>query len=152
LERIGQSSTRTQRRKTPRSINDYINGLNLYRENMPAPFLSPGRRLPQTTVAVQVLVPRQDIFVTPALQRFTGAIPRGGRVISIEVVHWVVTSRPDVVARLTSEWVDRNAGAPGAESVPPARGGPREVQGKLALVTGAGAGIGRATAVELARH
>jgi short-subunit dehydrogenase len=31
-------------------------------------------------------------------------------------------------------------------------GGPREVGGKLALVTGAGAGIGRATAVELARH
>ncbi len=32
------------------------------------------------------------------------------------------------------------------------RGGPREVRGKLALVTGGGAGIGRSTAVELARH
>jgi len=32
------------------------------------------------------------------------------------------------------------------------RSGPRAVQGKLALVTGAGAGIGRATAVELARR
>ncbi len=64
----------------------------------------------------------------------------------------MVTSRPDVVARLTGEWVDRNSGgaAPADESV--VRGGPREVRGKLALVTGAGAGIGRATAVELARQ
>ena len=97
-------------------------------------------------------MPRKDIFVTPALQRFTAAIPNGGRVIPIEGGHWVVKSRPDVVARLTGEWVDRNSGgaAPVDESV--VRGGPREVRGKLALVTGAGAGIGRATAVELARQ
>ena len=114
--------------------------------------VSPGAQLPQTTVAVQVLVPRKDIFVTPALQRFTGAIPFGGRVIPIEGGHWVVTSRPDVIARLTGEWVDQNvSGAPGA-GASEVRGGARDVRGKLALVTGAGAGIGRATAVELARH
>ena len=153
VERIGRSSNRSQRHATPRSIGDYVNGLNLYRANMPAPMVSPGRRLPQTGAAVQVLVPRMDLFVTPALQRFTGAIPLGGRVVPIEGGHWVVTSRPDVVARLTGEWVDRNAAGgavpAGASSV---RGGPREVRGKLALVTGAGAGIGRATAVELARR
>jgi short-subunit dehydrogenase/pimeloyl-ACP methyl ester carboxylesterase len=152
FERIGRSSTRSQRRKAPRSIGDYVNGLNLYRENMPATFLAAGPQLPKTTVAVQVLVPRRDIFVTPALQRFTGAIPAGGRVISIEGGHWVVTSRPEVIARLTGEWVDRNAGGAATERAQVVRGGPREVQGKLALVTGAGAGIGRATAVELARH
>jgi len=152
LEHIGRSSTRSQRRKAPRSIADYVNGLNLYRENMPAPFLAPGRQLSKTTVAVQVLVPRRDIFVTPALQRFTGAIPAGGRVISIEGGHWVVTSRPEVIARLTGEWVDRNVGGAATGRASVVRGGPREVQGKLALVTGAGAGIGRATAVELARH
>ncbi|MEB3983309.1 SDR family oxidoreductase [Mycobacterium sp. 663a-19] len=151
LERIGRSSTRSRHRKPPRSAADYVNGLNLYRENMPAPFLAPGP-LPKTTVAVQVLAPRRDIFVTPALQRFTGSIPAGGRVISIEGGHWVVTSRPEVIARLTAEWVDRNTGASAADGAPVARGGPREVRGKLALVTGAGAGIGRATAVELARH
>ncbi len=110
LERIGRSSTRSQRHETLRSIADYVNGLNLYRENMPAPLVSPGPQLPKTTVAVQVLVPRRDIFVTPALQRFTGAIPAGARVIQIEGGHWVVTSRPDVIARLTAEWVDRNVG------------------------------------------
>ena len=128
----------------PRSIGDYVNGLKLYRANMPAPMLSPGEQLPQTNVPVQVLVPRKDRFVTPALQRFTGAIPVGGRVIPIEGGHWVVTSRPDVVARLTAEWVDKVAsGATGASEV---RAGRREVRGKLALVTGGGAGIGRATA------
>jgi len=150
LERIGRSSTRSQRHETRRSITDYVNGLNLYRQNMPAPMLAPGPQLPTTTVAVQTLVPRRDVFVTPALQRFTGAIPDGGRVIEIEGGHWVVTSRPDVVTRLTAEWVDRAvAGGPGAAEV---RGERRDVRGKLALVTGAGAGIGRATAVELARR
>ncbi|MCV7379666.1 alpha/beta hydrolase [Mycobacterium alsense] len=110
LERIGASSTRSRRHAPPRSIADYVNGLSLYRANMPGPMLRPGPLLPQTTVAVQVLVPRRDVFVTPALQRFTGAIPRGGRVIEIEGGHWVVTSRPDVIARLTAEWVDRNDG------------------------------------------
>lgn len=149
LERIGGSSTRSRHQATPRSIGDYVNGLGLYRQNMPGPMLSPGPRLARTTVAVQVLVPRRDIFVTPAVQRFTGAIPAGGRVIPIEGGHWVVTSRPDVIARLTAEWVDHNVNGGGA---PVGRGGPREVRGNLALVTGAGAGIGRATAVELARH
>lgn len=152
LERIGRSSTRSQRHDTLRSVADYVHGLNLYRQNMPAPMLAPGRQLPETTVAVQTLVPRRDIFVTPALQRFTGAIPNGGRVIEIEGGHWVVTSRPDVIARLTAEWVDRHvAGAPQAGPAE-VRGERREVRGKLALVTGAGAGIGRATAVELARN
>src|SRR5262249_21170326 len=81
LERIGRSSTRSQRHVVPRSMGDYVNGLKLYRANMPAPMLAPGERLPQTTVRVQVLVPRKDRFVTPAVQRFTGAIPAGSRVI-----------------------------------------------------------------------
>ena len=152
FERIGRSSTRSRRHATPRSIADYVNGLNLYRENMPAPMVSPGPRLPKTTVAVQVLVPRRDIFVTPALQRFTGAIPSGGRVVPIEGGHWVVTSRPDVIARLTGEWVDQNVSGAASADAAEVRAGAREVRGKLALITGAGAGIGRATAVELARH
>ncbi|ORA18501.1 SDR family oxidoreductase [Mycobacterium arosiense] len=152
LERIGRSSTRSRHYDTMRSITDYVHGLNLYRQNMPAPMLAPGRQLPKTSVAVQTLVPRRDIFVTPALQRFTGAIPNGARVIEIEGGHWVVTSRPDVIARLTAEWVDRKVAGARLTGAAEVRGDRREVRGKLALVTGAGAGIGRATAVELARH
>jgi NAD(P)-dependent dehydrogenase (short-subunit alcohol dehydrogenase family)/pimeloyl-ACP methyl ester carboxylesterase len=152
FERIGRSSTLSRRGKTPRGIGDYVNGLNLYRENLPGPLLSPGRQLPQTNVAVQVLVPSKDMFVTAALQRFMGAIPLQSRVIPIEGGHWVVTSRPDVVARLAGEWVDQIVGCGTAAEASVVRGGSREIRGKLALVTGAGSGIGRATAVELARH
>jgi short-subunit dehydrogenase/pimeloyl-ACP methyl ester carboxylesterase len=149
--RIGNSSTRTQTLAPARSTGDYVNGLNLYRANMPASLLAPGARLPQTTVPVQVLVPRMDIFVTPALQRFTGSIPLGSRVVPIEGGHWVVTSRPDVVARLAGEWIDRVVSGAAATSPSIVGSGRREVRGKLALITGAGAGIGRATALELAR-
>ncbi|HME79723.1 MAG TPA: SDR family oxidoreductase [Mycobacterium sp.] len=148
---IGNSSTRTQSPAAVRSTGDYVNGLNLYRANMPAPFLAPGAQLPETNVPVQVLVPRMDIFVTPALQRFTGSIPLGSRVVPIEGGHWVVTARPDVVARLAGEWIDRVAGGVASPSTSVVGTGRRDVRGKLALVTGAGAGIGRATAVELAR-
>jgi short-subunit dehydrogenase/pimeloyl-ACP methyl ester carboxylesterase len=149
--RIGNSSTRTQSPAAVRSTGDYVNGLNLYRANMPAPFLVPGAQLPETNVPVQVLVPRKDIFVTPALQRFTGSIPLGSRVVPIEGGHWVVTSRPDVVARLTSEWIDRVVSGAASSSASVVDTGRRDLRGKLALVTGAGAGIGRATALELAR-
>lgn len=106
IELIGGSNARRLRGASYRSIDDYLNGLNLYRANMPAPMLSPPAKLPQTTVPVQVLVARQDYFVTPALQRFTGLIPPGSRVVPIEGGHWVVSSHPDVIARLTGEWVE----------------------------------------------
>jgi pimeloyl-ACP methyl ester carboxylesterase len=106
VERIGRPSTSSRRGAAYRSIDDYLNGLNLYRANMPGPILTPGRQLPQTTVPVQVLVARKDYFVSPALQRFTGSIPAGSRIVPIEGGHWVVNSHPDVVARLTGEWVD----------------------------------------------
>ncbi|MCQ4363473.1 SDR family oxidoreductase [Mycobacterium gordonae] len=150
LERYGRSSTLSRRVESPRTIADYVNGLNLYRENLPAPLVSPGTEVPQTTVPVQVLIPGKDLFITPALQRYVGAIPPTGRVVPIQGGHWVVTSRPDVIARLTGEWIDRVVGDLPRKSE--LRAGPREVSGKKALVTGAGSGIGRATAVELARN
>ena len=152
LGRIGNSSTRSRRDDPVRSTGDYVNGLNLYRANMPGPFLAPGAKLPGTAVPVQVLVPRMDVFVTPALQRYTGSIPLGSRVVPIEGGHWVVTARPDVIARLTAEWIDRHVGGAPLTAAGAVQPGSHDVRGKLALVTGAGAGIGRATAVELARQ
>lgn len=112
LDRIGRSGR--PQRVMPRGENDYVNGLNLYRANMPRPFLKPSRPLPATDVAVQVLVPRLDLFVSPALQRFTGSIPANHRVLDVGGGHWVVIDRPDVIARLTDEWVQQSlAGAAG---------------------------------------
>lgn len=107
VERIGRPNTSSRRGAAYRSIDDYLNGLNLYRANMPGPILAAGRQLPRITVPVQVLVARKDYFVSPALQRFTGSIPAGSRIIPIDGGHWVVNSHPDVVARLTGEWVDQ---------------------------------------------
>ncbi|KKC04098.1 alpha/beta fold hydrolase [Mycobacterium nebraskense] len=108
VELIGRPRGGGRRRAaTTRSIRDYINGLNLYRANMPGPFLAPGKQLPQTTVPVQVLVARKDYFVSPPLQRFTGSIPPNGRVVPIEGGHWVVSSHPEVIAELTAEWVNQ---------------------------------------------
>ncbi|OQZ91937.1 alpha/beta hydrolase [Mycobacterium alsense] len=111
VERIGRAGADGPRRAASlRSVNDYLNGLNLYRANMPGPILSPGPRLPQTNVPVQVLIARQDHFVTPALQRFTGSIPPGGRIVPIEGGHWVVASHPGVIARRIDEWVNLVSG------------------------------------------
>ena len=107
VELIGRPRGGGQRAASTRSIRDYLNGLNLYRANMPAPFLAPGKQLPQTPVPVQVLAARKDYFVSPPLQRFTGSIPERGRVIPIEGGHWVVTSHPEVIAQLTAEWVNQ---------------------------------------------
>lgn len=114
LERIGRSGG--PRPSYSRGENDYVNGLNLYRANMPKPFLKPAVPLPVTDVAVQVLAPRLDLFVSPALQRFTGAIPARHRVLDIQGGHWVVADRPDIIARFTDEWVQQcAAGAPGED-------------------------------------
>lgn len=107
VERIGRPRALGQPRAAYRSTTDYLGGLNLYRANMPGPLLSPGSQLPQTSVPVQVLVARQDYFVSPALQRFTGSIAAGSRIVAIEGGHWVTKSHPDVVAALTSEWIDQ---------------------------------------------
>ncbi|OBI14215.1 alpha/beta hydrolase [Mycobacterium sp. E2462] len=110
VELLGRPRGSGQRRAaTTRSLRDYLNGLNLYRANMPAPFLA--NRLPRTAVPVQTLVARRDYFVSPPLQRFTGSIPPHGRVVPIEGGHWVVASHPGVIARLTGEWVDQTAAA-----------------------------------------
>ena len=131
------------------SITDRLNGLELYRANFgPDVMRSQPRR---TDVPVQVLTPTEDAFVSPAVQTqapepwvsqlFTRAITGG---------HWVVADRPDVVARCVEELIALvEDGTPSRDLQPRTRTG--AFAGQLAVVTGGGRGIGRATSLELAR-
>ena len=147
--RIGRSA-RASGDVPPRAGATKINGLNLYRANM---LRHVGRPRPQhTDIPVQVLAPTADPFATPALQ--TQAPRPYASNLSTRTIaggHWVISHRPDVIARLTSEFVElveggtRDAG----------QGSQRRTgtfAGRLVVVTGGGRGIGRATALEFARQ
>lgn len=128
---------------------DARHGLNLYRANM-GRFRRPTRRV---TVPVQQIALLDDPFVTPALLR--AADPCVDELYRRELVagHWAPRTHPDAVARLVTEfveYVDGEAAAP--RELARARVGDRRsaLDGQLAVVTGAGSGIGRATAVALA--
>lgn len=129
---------------------DATNGLELYRANFADRMLRPRPR--RTDVPVQVLAPTHDHHVTAALQTQAPA-PYVTCLHTREVVgnHWVVEQRPAMVAAKITELIDHTTGGPLPRGLrPSARPGP--LAGRLALVTGAGSGIGRATSVELARR
>lgn len=87
-----------------RSDRDYTNGLNLYRANMPGPFLKPAEAT--TSVPVQVLTPEADLFVTPPLQlQGLDKSPRS-RHVSVPGGHWVVAQNPGPLADATFEWIE----------------------------------------------
>jgi NAD(P)-dependent dehydrogenase (short-subunit alcohol dehydrogenase family)/pimeloyl-ACP methyl ester carboxylesterase len=134
--------------KTDRTI-----GIQLYRANMLGRRGAPARRT--TDIPVQVIAPTADIFVGAALQH---AAPRPFasdlRTRTISGGHWVVSARPDVVARCAAELIDHVEGGPEPAALARARAPKthRPFAGQLAVITGAGAGIGRETALELARQ
>lgn len=124
---------------------DKVNGISLYRANAGLLLGAGGEPQPvPADLRVQVVVPAGDSYVTPGLA--TGA-PHGWveqlTVTPIAGGHWVVSERPDVIARLVEEHIT------GSTDVPVRHG---DFAGRLAVVTGGGRGIGRSTALELARR
>jgi pimeloyl-ACP methyl ester carboxylesterase len=105
-------SGRGRRLLPARGEAELVNGLELYRANL-------GQRRPGTPprpidVPVQVLAPRADRYVSVALQ--TQAPRPFVRNLEVRVLgggHWIVSERPDVIARCTAEFVDRVAGPAG---------------------------------------
>ncbi|HEV7203019.1 MAG TPA: SDR family oxidoreductase [Jatrophihabitans sp.] len=128
-----------------RSEADKVNGLSLYRANMLGRLGRPNPR--PTSTPVQVVVPDRDAFVTADLA-VEAAQPwaENLRVERVSGGHWVVSERPDVIARLAAAFIDGRGPARAAE---PARHG--RFAGQLAVVTGGARGIGRATALQFAR-
>ncbi|GAA1000120.1 hypothetical protein GCM10009551_070720 [Nocardiopsis tropica] len=89
-----------------RTDHDFTNGLNLYRANMPGPFLKPAAA--DTTVPVQVVTPEGDLFVTPPLQLAGLEHSPKSRHVSVPGGHWVVAQNPAPVADVTAEWIEAN--------------------------------------------
>lgn len=137
------------RAKFHATYRDARNGIELYRANMV-------NRLTTTTahgtdLPVQQIALTKDPFVTAGLLR--SADPWCTRLWRRELVgeHWAVRSNPAAVARFIAEFIDHVDGAPAGRELARARvgAGGRSLEGQLALVTGAGSGIGRATALAL---
>jgi pimeloyl-ACP methyl ester carboxylesterase len=77
-------------------VRNAVNGLALYRENIAARMAAPEVR--RTTVPVLVLAPRNDRYVTPALQRSAEPFTDNLTVREIDGGHWVVRHRPELIA------------------------------------------------------
>ncbi|MGI5169380.1 SDR family oxidoreductase [Spirillospora sp. CA-253888] len=131
-------------------------GVGLYRANMLQRMRRPRDR--RTDVPTQVIVPTRDLFVSPHLVAGLGDRVPELSLRPIAAGHWVVRSHPEVVARWIGEHITGVTGGPltAAESralrrarVAPGR---RPFEGSLVVVSGAGSGIGRATALAFAER
>jgi NAD(P)-dependent dehydrogenase (short-subunit alcohol dehydrogenase family)/pimeloyl-ACP methyl ester carboxylesterase len=124
-------------------VADAIHGMKLYRANIFQQIGAPRER--RTDVPVQVIMPTGDRYVTPALlEDLPLWVPDLWR-RKVVGRHWVASQKPAVIARMVDEFVSHISGAPATHALRRAKAG-----GDLVVITGAGSGIGRATAVEFA--
>ncbi|WP_181772035.1 SDR family oxidoreductase [Amycolatopsis pittospori] len=129
------------------STSDGVHGLNLYRANM---FTRLSRPQPRNAeIPVQVLAPTGDKFVTTPLQTEVDRWAPDLRVRRIVGTHWVPREKPQVIANATAELIDHVEGGDESRALKQARGS-GGFANKLVVVTGAGSGIGRATALAFA--
>ncbi|MEU5880739.1 SDR family oxidoreductase [Spirillospora sp. NPDC047279] len=131
-------------------------GVALYRANMLQRLRRPRER--RTDVPTQVIVPTRDLFVSPHL---VGGLREHVPHLSLRTVaagHWVPRSHPGVIARWITEHITAVTGGPltAVESRAVRRAAVsrdrRPFDGSLVVVTGAGSGIGRATALAFAER
>jgi NAD(P)-dependent dehydrogenase (short-subunit alcohol dehydrogenase family)/pimeloyl-ACP methyl ester carboxylesterase len=135
------------------TTSDAVCGVQLYRANMLPQRRKPGNGV--TDIPVQVLAPQRDPFVSASLQINIERWVSNLAVRELPGGHWLPLTHPHTVARCTRELIDHAEG--GAESRPLRRArhiGPRRgrFDDQLVVITGAGSGIGRATALEFAEQ
>ncbi|MBV2354785.1 SDR family oxidoreductase [Streptomyces sp. J2-1] len=128
--------------------SDAALGAWLYRDNVRARLGSP-RPDAFAHVPVQLITPLDDAFLSEhlydGLEQWAARLTRR----TLDAKHWIPRTRPDQVAYWITEFVESVEG----DRVLPVRSGPHAQRfgGQLVLVTGAGSGIGRATALAFAK-
>jgi NAD(P)-dependent dehydrogenase (short-subunit alcohol dehydrogenase family)/pimeloyl-ACP methyl ester carboxylesterase len=149
VERVPAERAKPQ----PSLSADAAHAANLYRRNIPRRVLRP-RTDAVARVPVQLIVPSADHWISASYyelaERYAPNLTRR----TIATTHWAPLIEPELVARWITEFVDGvEAGELGRASRPwKLGGGIEQMGGRLALVTGAASGIGRAIAAALGRH
>ncbi|WP_069166787.1 SDR family oxidoreductase [Nocardia altamirensis] len=135
----------------PTFRRDMVDGLLIYRANIVQRLVSPRER--HTEVPVQLIVAGRDVAVRPAgyddaskwvQQLWRRDVPAG---------HWMPFSHPAALATATTELIDTVNGAAAPRALRRAEVGrdARPFEDQLVVITGGGSGIGRETALALAR-
>lgn len=130
---------------------DGRHGANLYRANIPARVAAPVQ-LRSPHAPVQLIVASGDRFLPGSYYDAADAVTPGLWRRTVAGSHWVPRTHPELIARWIEEFAQFADGTGGATAPRgwTRGGGTEQLAGALALVTGAGSGIGRATAIALA--
>lgn len=134
---------------------DTISGLNYYRANIREKLANPDPRA--TTIPVLEIVNERDVALRPAIYAYTFThAPNLWRRTSA-TGHWLPYTNPGYLAAGAIEFIDSIEGRlddarPAALDRGRILSEPGKLSGKLAVITGAGSGIGRETAYALAER
>ncbi len=145
---LGKQIQRMEPDAAPPEKSDGRHGLELYRANMFTRLSRPAPR--PADVPVQVLAPTGDAYVTTPLQTGIARWVPDLRVRRIVGTHWVTRARPKVVAAAAAELIEYAETGTESRALRQARTDAGPFAHKLVVVTGAGSGIGRATALAFA--
>lgn len=132
---------------------DMISGLALYRANIRQKLRRPNARI--TTVPVLQVVNERDIALRPAIYENTPTYVSKLWRRDTPTGHWLPYTHPDYLTDTILDFLAAQSDtSPTPASVERARvfTEPRPLAGKLVVITGAGSGIGRETALALAER